>query len=97
MILDVIAEGKQHVPDSAFSVPEYPADMATYAPHAPEASQTPGESAPEVAVDALVSETVAEVPVQEAVETPVDDRTTTERATAEQEDPNLYAVRNFSL
>jgi hypothetical protein len=52
-------------------------------------------------VQSLVAEEVSDVRVQEAVETPTDDRSQVEQVQIEKkdiaEDPDLYAVRNFSL
>ncbi len=89
-ILDVIAEGKQHVPDASFAMPDIPKGEPVAAPLSEEAS-----------VDSLVAETIADVPEQESVDAPIDDRATEEQQvierTDEAEDPDLYAVKNFSL
>jgi hypothetical protein len=131
-ILDVIAEGKQHVVDSTFVLPEISKEsgltsgyvgrtsdeMAHLAPPfsvgesaMPEtARETPVDVSPEVLqvapldetltqpeVSVLVAEETADHPALEVIDMPVDDRTIEEQKKAEVEDPDLYAVRNFSL
>jgi hypothetical protein len=100
-ILDVIAEGKQHVPDSQFVVPNMPpnpgifdnqnADTSTLLAKYGKYQENPD------GVENLVAETVADVPVQESVSTPVDDRAHTEQVQNEKkdDDPDLYTVKNF--
>lgn len=81
-ILDVIAEGKQHVPDAEFAMPDIPKEAV---------------AVPEN-VGSLVAETVQDVPVQESVDAPVDDRTHTEQAAIEKKDDDpgdLYTIKNF--
>jgi ParB family chromosome partitioning protein len=99
-ILDVIAEGKQHVPDAHFAMPDIPKD--SMAPGPLDGSPVSGGISsiePVESVDALVAETVQDVPDTESVDAPMDDRTQTEQIEVEKkdmaDDPDLYAIRNF--
>lgn len=93
-ILDVIAEGKQHLPDSSFTLPELPVHVSE------EVLQAEPPS-----VEALVLEETKDKGVKpsEVVVAPVDDRTTTEikenetKDESKDDDPDLYAIKNFSL
>ncbi|MFM2374504.1 MAG: chromosome partitioning protein ParB, chromosome partitioning protein ParB family [Candidatus Parcubacteria bacterium] len=59
------------------------------------------DAAPQESVAALVREEVGETTLQESVDSPTDDRTHAEQIEVEKkdiaEDPDLYAVKNFSL
>jgi ParB family chromosome partitioning protein len=120
-ILDVIAEGKQHVGDTPFTIPELPVHAvqtpAEPLPPMTEAAQTPAEPlapmmeatpAIETAADVATIETMAEETVaqvtpasSEVIEKPADDRTHDEQKTMESkdmaDDPDLYAIKHFSL
>lgn len=85
-ILDVIAEGKQHVLDSNFVLPDAPKDG--FVALAAEQQES---------VDSLVEEVISDVPIQESVDTPLDDRTHSEQGQIEtkDDDPDLYTIKNF--
>lgn len=91
-ILDVIAEGKQHIGDTPFTIPEFP-------PRAPEVI-VPVVGAIVPTVEALVAEETKEEShiESEVVETPTDDREIVEQMKVETEDDgDLYTIKNFSL
>lgn len=93
-ILDVIAEGKQHIGDTPFMIPDMPVS--------PPLPITPVAGAIVPSVEALVvAETTEYTPIEsEVVDSPIDDRATTEQQQNEkkdEEDPDLYAIKNFSL
>jgi len=130
-ILDVIAEGKQHIGDTPFTIPELPvapaqtpaeplapfvAEQQTGEPLASalhdvqrvgESPVTPTpalETAADIAtIETMAEETVAQVTPasSEVIEQPADDRTHAEQKTMESkdmaDDPDLYAIKHFSL
>jgi len=106
-ILDVIAEGKQHVGDTPFTIPELPV-AAVQTPAEPLAPMVEAAPALETAADVATIETMAEETVaqvtpasSEVIEKPADDRTHDEQKTIElkdmADDPDLYAIKHFSL
>lgn len=95
-ILDVIAEGKQHIGDAPFmTIPDMPVHLAE------PISPVPGAIVP--SVESLVAEETTEaLPIEsDVIDTPTDDRTTTEQQEIEKkegkEDEDLYTIKNFSL
>ncbi len=117
-ILDVIAEGKQHVGDVPFTIPELPVhvEQTPAQPLFPVTKDVPMpteqvvvptpilEIAAGVAtIETMAEETVAQVTpaTSEVIELPTDDRSHDEQKTMESkdmaDDPDLYAIKHFSL